>query len=160
VVPKIRIGRRWINVLWALPIGFVLAVIGVALAQGLRELPVVQDFIARYPGVPPSAPMTDGFPAWLRVQHFLNILFMAFIVRSGIQILADHPRLYWKRDCTPVTDWFRFQKAVPRGRIWTAKDDSVTLPGWLGIPGRAARRLRPQQRPLPAEDRGRNSISR
>ena len=50
VVPKIRIGRRWINVLWALPIGFVLAVIGVALAQGLRELPAVQDFIARYPG--------------------------------------------------------------------------------------------------------------
>ena len=60
---------------------------------------------------------------------------MAFIIRSGIQILADHPRLYWKRDCTPGTEWFRFQKAVPTGRIWTAKDDSVTLPGWLGIPG-------------------------
>jgi methionine sulfoxide reductase catalytic subunit len=95
---------------------------GVALAQGLRELPAVQDFIARYPGAPPSAPMTDGFPAWLRVQHFLNILFMAFIVRSGIQILADHPRLYWQRDCTPGTDWFRFQKAVPVGRIRTAKE--------------------------------------
>jgi sulfoxide reductase catalytic subunit YedY len=24
---------------------------------------------------------------------------------------------------------------VPTGRIWTAKDDSVTLPGWLGLPG-------------------------
>jgi methionine sulfoxide reductase catalytic subunit len=69
------------------------------------------------------------------VQHFLNLLFMAFIIRSGIQVLADHPRLYWKRDCTPGTEWFRFQKAVPSGRIWTAKDDSVTLPGWLGIPG-------------------------
>ena len=32
VVPKIRIGRRWINVLWILPIGFVLAVIGIAIA--------------------------------------------------------------------------------------------------------------------------------
>jgi sulfoxide reductase catalytic subunit YedY len=30
---------------------------------------------------------------------------------------------------------FRFQTPVPTGRIWTAKDDSVTLPGWLGIPG-------------------------
>src|SRR5579872_1892837 len=136
VVPKIRIGRHWINVLWALPIGFVLGVIGVAVAQGLRELPTVQDFLMRYPGVPASAvAVSAGFPAWLRVQHFLNILFMAFIVRAGIQVLADHPRLYWKRDCTPGTEWFRFQKAVPTGRIWTAKDDSVTIPGWLGIPG-------------------------
>jgi sulfoxide reductase catalytic subunit YedY len=136
VVPKIRIGRRWINVLWALPLGFALAVIAVAAAQALRELPAVQHFLMRYPGVPPSArAVTAGFPAWLRLQHFLNLLFMAFIIRAGIQVLADHPRLYWKRDCTPGTEWFRFQKAVPAGRIWTAKDDSVTLPGWLGIPG-------------------------
>ena len=133
VVPKMRIGQRWINVLWALPVGFVLAVIGVAVAQALRELPAVQDFLVRYPGVPPSAPtVSAGFPAWLRVQHFLNILFMAFIIRAGIQVLADHPRLYWKRGCTPGTEWFRFQKAVPAGRIWTAKDNLVTLPGWLG----------------------------
>jgi len=136
VVPKIRIGRRWVNVLWVLPIGFVLAVIAVAVAQALRELPTVQAFLVRYPGVPPSAPsVTAGFPAWLRVQHFLNFFFMAFIIRAGIQILADHPRLYWKRDCTPGTEWFRFQTDVPTGRIWTAKDDAVTVPGWLGIPG-------------------------
>jgi len=24
---------------------------------------------------------------------------------------------------------------VPKGRVWTAKDDSVTLPTWLSIPG-------------------------
>ena len=28
---------------------------GVAIAQALRELPAVQDFLVRYPGVPPSA---------------------------------------------------------------------------------------------------------
>jgi sulfoxide reductase catalytic subunit YedY len=122
--------------MWALPLGFVLTVIGVAVAQALRELPAVQDFLLRYPGVPPSARIVRaGFPAWLRVQHFLNLFFMAFIIRAGVQVLADHPRLYWKRDCTPGTEWFRFQEAVPTGRIWTAKDDSVTLPGWLGIPG-------------------------
>jgi len=136
VVPKIRIGRHWINVLWALPFGFILIVVGVAVSQVLRELPAVQDFLVRYPGAPPSArTVSAGFPAWLRVQHFLNLFFMAFIIRAGIQVLADHPRLYWKRDCTPGTEWFRFQKTVPTGRIWTAKDDSVTLPGWLGIPG-------------------------
>ena len=62
-------------------------------------------------------------------QHVL------LIMRAGLQILADHPRLYWGRDCTPETDWFRFQVPIPKGRIWTAKDDSVTLPTWLGIPG-------------------------
>src|SRR5579864_3139269 len=136
VIPKIRIGQRWINVLWLLPLIFVLLVIAVAVAQALRELPAVQNFIVRFPGIPRSAvAVTSGFPAWLRLLHFLNLLFMTFIVRAGIQILADHPRLYWKRDCTPGTEWFRFQKAVPTGRIWTAKDDSVTLPAWLGIPG-------------------------
>ena len=63
------------------------------------------------------------------------MFFMLFIMRAGLQILADHPRLYWGRDCTPGTDWFRFQVPVPKGRVWTAKDDSVTLPTWLGIPG-------------------------
>lgn len=136
VVPRIRIGQRWVNVLWALPIAFVLLVVGVAVAQALRQMPGVQAFLVRYPGAPASAYVVNsGFPAWLRLSHFLNLFFMAFIIRAGLQILADHPRLYWHRDCTPGTDWFRFQKPVPTGRVWTAKDDSVTIPGWLGIPG-------------------------
>jgi sulfoxide reductase catalytic subunit YedY len=136
IVPLVRFRTRWYSVLWALPIAFVLLVAGVAIAQGLRQLPVVQAFIEHYPGAPASAAVvTSGFPVWLRVNHFLNLFFMAFIIRAGVQILADHPRLYWHRDCTPGTDWFRFQKPVPTGRVWTAKDDSVTIPGWLGIPG-------------------------
>jgi hypothetical protein len=39
------------------------------------------------------------------------------------------------RDCTPWTDWLRFQLPVPKVRVWTAKDDSVTPPTRLGIPG-------------------------
>ena len=81
-----------------------------ALAQSLRDLPSVQAFIKAYPGIAQSAPSVDtGFPWWLQLQHFLNMLFMMFIIRAGIQILADHPRLYWNRDCTPGTEWFRFQ---------------------------------------------------
>ncbi|ART79894.1 molybdopterin-dependent oxidoreductase [Oceanisphaera avium] len=136
IVPLIRFNNRWYSVLWALPIIFVLLVAGVAIAQGLRELASVQHFIELFPGAPASQPAIEtGFPLWLRIGHFLNLVFMMFIIRSGIQILADHPRLYWHRDCTPGTEWFRFQKPVPRGQIWTAKDDAVTLPGWLGIPG-------------------------
>jgi sulfoxide reductase catalytic subunit YedY len=136
IAPRIRVGRRWISTLWVLPIGAAALILLIALAQSLRELPGIQAFIKDYPGIAQAAPSVDsGFPWWLQLQHFLNMLFMMFIIRAGIQILADHPRLYWKRDCTPGTDWFRFQKAVPTGRVWTSKDDSVTLPGWLGIPG-------------------------
>jgi len=136
IVPRIRVGQRWISVLWALPIGAAALILAIALAQSLREYPDVKAFLTRYPGIAQAAPSVDsGFPWWLRLQHFLNMLFMMFIIRAGIQILADHPRLYWKRDCTPDTDWFRFQRPVPTGRVWTAKDDSVTLPKWLGIPG-------------------------
>ena len=136
IFPRIRIGRRWISTLWALPIGVAALILVIALAQSLREFPSVRAFIEHYPGIAQSAPSVDsGFPWWLRLQHFLNMIFMMFIIRAGIQILADHPRLYWKRDCTPGTDWFRFQRPVPAGRVWTAKDDSVTLPTWLGIPG-------------------------
>ncbi|HMH70864.1 MAG TPA: hypothetical protein VK554_00975, partial [Bradyrhizobium sp.] len=39
IVPRIRIGRRWISILWALPIGAATLVLVIAVAQGLRELP-------------------------------------------------------------------------------------------------------------------------
>lgn len=136
IIPHVRIGARWVNVLWALPIGAALLLVVVGAAQALRELATVQAFILQYPGMPGNQPgATTGFPWWLRLQHFVNMFFMLFIMRAGIQILADHPRLYWKRDSTPGTEWFRFQKDVPADRIWTAKDDAVTLPKWLGIPG-------------------------
>jgi sulfoxide reductase catalytic subunit YedY len=136
IVPHIRIGKRWISVLWIIPLGAAGLVLLIALAQSLRGLAGVEAFIREYPGISQSAPSVDaGFPWWLQLQHFFNMLFMTFIIRAGIQILADHPRLYWNRDCTPGTEWFRFQHPVPQHQIWTAKDDAVTLPSWLGIPG-------------------------
>ncbi|MCJ2062794.1 molybdopterin-dependent oxidoreductase [Methylobacterium sp. J-088] len=136
IVPLLRIGNRWFSTLWAVPIGFAALILAIAAAQSLRDLPEVQQFLLHHPGIAQAAPaVKSGFPWWLRLQHFLNMLFMMFIIRAGIQILADHPRLYWQRDCTPGADWFRFQKPVPTGRVWTAKDDSVTIPAWLGIPG-------------------------
>jgi methionine sulfoxide reductase catalytic subunit len=59
---------------------------------------------------------------------------MILIIRSGITIQADHPRLYWNVHCTPGTEWFRFNIDVPK-TYYATKDDSVTLPGWLGLPG-------------------------
>lgn len=77
-----------------------------------------------------------GFPAWLRVNHYINFLFLVLLVRSGLQILADHPRLYWNVHCTPGTEWLRLTPIeVPRDRVWTAKDDSRYLSPWSGLPG-------------------------
>jgi methionine sulfoxide reductase catalytic subunit len=136
VVPRIRLGRRWFSVLWVMPLGLLFLIGGITLSQELRRLPAVQDFIARYPGTNTRLVVQYyGFPWWLRWQHFLNLFFMMFIIRSGIQILADHPRLYWNVHCTPGSEWFRFQHEVPKDKLWTAKDDAVTIPGWLGIPG-------------------------
>ncbi|HZP16272.1 MAG TPA: molybdopterin-dependent oxidoreductase, partial [Nocardioides sp.] len=132
------IGRdHWLNVLWLLPIAWVLLIAAVAVAKGLRGLPSVQRFVARHPGtvLPPGAVHHAGFPAWLDAQHFLNLFLMVFIIRAGIQILADHPRLYWTRHSTPGRDWFRIQKPVPPDPLWTAKQDSISLPRHVGLPG-------------------------
>jgi len=136
ISPHLRIGKRWFNVLWLIPVGAVLLIASIVISQELRLIPAVEQFIALYPGTLASAPaVNSGFPVWLRWQHFLNLFFMMFIIRAGLQILADHPRLYWRRDSTPGTEWFRFQHEVPKDRIWTAKDDSVTLPKLVGLPG-------------------------
>jgi sulfoxide reductase catalytic subunit YedY len=51
VPPRIRIGSsKWFNLLWLVPIGFVLLIVAVAAAQGLRHMPAVARFIVRYPG--------------------------------------------------------------------------------------------------------------
>ncbi|MFA7521496.1 MAG: molybdopterin-dependent oxidoreductase [Halothiobacillaceae bacterium] len=134
-IPRVRVGGRLVNVLWILPVVFVILVLGITISRPFYETSWFQAFLAQYPGIPDQAEVHTGFPLWLRVLHYLNLFFMAFIIRSGIQILADHPRLYWNRDCTPDTDWFRFQRPVPMDRVWTSKDDSVTIPKWLGIPG-------------------------
>jgi len=138
IAPRLRVSRsRWFNLLWLLPIGFVALIVAVAAAKGLRGTPSVQRFIARYPGtvVPPGAARRPGLPVWVGVQHFFNLLLLVFIIRSGVQILSDHPRLYWTRHSTPGRDWFRVQKPVPADPLWTAKKDSISLPGQVGLPG-------------------------
>ncbi|MEU6345665.1 molybdopterin-dependent oxidoreductase [Streptomyces sp. NPDC046977] len=143
-VPEVRIGKRWVSTVWLLPIGVALLIVGIAVAQQLRTYSAVQDFIRTYPGQGSfQPPVSSGFPLWLRILHFLNLLFMLFIIRAGLQILADHPRLQLDAGSTPGREWLRLRGPVPRDRMrqeppdraWTAKDDAVSLPGWLGLPG-------------------------
>ena len=121
-----------------------LLVIGIAVAQQVRTYPAVQGFIQHYPGQGSfQPPVYAGFPWWLRLQHFLNLTLLILIIRAGLQILADHPRLTLDPGSTPGREWLRLRGPVPPDRMqqepperaWTAKEDAVTLPGWLGLPG-------------------------
>ena len=95
--------------------------------------------IVGLPAIPAAAQSEappHGFPFWLRVTHYVNFLFMILLIRSGLQILMDHPRLYWNVHCTPGTEWLRLTPVeVPTDRVWTAKDDSRYLSPWIGLPG-------------------------
>jgi len=144
-LPSVRLGRRWFSSLWLIPLGIVALVLSIAVVREMATQDWFRDFITRYPGTSAQyvAPVTGGFPWWLRWQHFLNLLFMMFIIRAGLQILADHPRLYLNAGSKPDTEWLRLRGPVPTDRrdcndadaVWTAKEDSVTLPKHLGLPG-------------------------
>jgi DMSO/TMAO reductase YedYZ molybdopterin-dependent catalytic subunit/thiosulfate reductase cytochrome b subunit len=136
IAPRLRIGKnRWFNLLWLVPLGWVLLLLAIAAAQHLRGVPAVAAFVERHPGTGFASPMTTAMPGWLRAQHFLNLFFLIFLIRSGLQILADHPRLYWTRHSTPGKEWLRMQKKVPDLPLWTAKEDALTLPRHVGLPG-------------------------
>ncbi|MEP6833630.1 MAG: hypothetical protein ABJB74_09555, partial [Gemmatimonas sp.] len=95
-------------------------------------------------GLPPlAAPASSttadphGFPGWLRLAHYVNFLFLVLLIRSGLQILMDHPRLYANVHCTPGTEWLRLTPVeVPTDRVWTSKDDSRYLSPIIGLPGK------------------------
>ena len=118
-----------------------------ALFAGLALLPVVaawaQYLAVGLPHFPPPPAQTPearadpfGFPLWLRLTHYANFLFMILLIRSGLSILMDHPRLYWSDHCTPGTEWLRTTPlAVPTDRVWTAKEDARYLSPWIGLPG-------------------------
>lgn len=144
-LPSVRIGRRWFSSLWLLPLGVVGLVLSIAVVREMTRFGWYQDFITRHPGSSTQYvdPVDSGFPWWLRWQHFLNLLFMMFMIRAGLQILADHPRLYFNIASKPDTEWMRLRDAVPADRrdpedaqrVWTAKNDSVALPKHIGLPG-------------------------
>ena len=51
IAPRVRIGAsRWFNLLWLIPIGFVLLLVAVAVAKELRTMPAVQDLIRHHQG--------------------------------------------------------------------------------------------------------------
>jgi methionine sulfoxide reductase catalytic subunit len=105
--PKDRRFRIWIrpSILILL---IVLALVPLVLAwiqYAFFGLPYIAPSPASLAGAP-SGP--HGFPVWIRWSHFFNLIFLFMLIRSGLSILMDHPRLYLNDDCTPGTEWIRF----------------------------------------------------
>ena len=69
----------------------------VLLAQWLRTLDPVANFIATYDGTPTHPDGVEaGIPAWVGWQHFFNFFIMAMVIRSGFLIRnQERPEAYW-----------------------------------------------------------------
>ena len=87
--------------------------------------------------LPPSTETTvKGFPVWLILCHWVNFFFLVILIRSGLSILMDHPRLYWNNGSKPGSEWLKFtKKKVSDTELWTAKDDARYLSPLIGLPG-------------------------
>lgn len=134
--PQLRVAtapRMRLSTLLPLVLPIVLLVIAAYvqwLTVGLPPAPAVHEF------TPATATQPYGFPTWIGITHYVNLLFMVLLARSGLQILMDHPRLYWNVHSTPGTEWIRFTPVqVPLDRLYTAKDDARYLSPWIGLPG-------------------------
>lgn len=69
------------------------------------------------------------------ILHLINLFCLVLLIRSGIQILFDHPKLYWTDDTTDDNHWLRFgKKVMPKDKLWTSLDEAED-PGKLALPG-------------------------
>jgi methionine sulfoxide reductase catalytic subunit len=83
--------------------------------------------------------MHIDFPFWLRFAHFINLIFIVLLIRSGIEILSALPKLYWKDDARPGKEWIKFtKKKFPpdfKKRVWIALEEEESFPSWIALPG-------------------------
>lgn len=79
---------------------------------------------------------TLDYPVWLRIDHWLNALFLTLLIRSGIEILSTHPKLYSRDDSKPGTEWARFtRKEMPRDRLYDTLDEEEDYHPIVALPG-------------------------
>ena len=77
------------------------------------------------------------FPFWLRASHLINFVLIGILLRSGIEMLSSLPRLWWRNDCAPGTEWLRFTKRkLPEEEgVYTSLMDEKPVSPLLALPG-------------------------
>ena len=126
--------------IWIKPSILIGIFVAIAAIVGAAWIEVAVWGLPSVPAVPQIYPNNfagpHGFPAWVRYSHFFNFLFVMLLIRSGLSILVDHPRLYFNDGCTPGSEWIRVTPLkVPKDRLWTAKDDARYISPLAGTPG-------------------------
>lgn len=78
------------------------------------------------------------FPFWLRAAHLINFVLIGMLLRSGWEMLSSLPRLWWRNDCAPGTEWLRFTKRkLPKEEgVYTSLMDEKSLSPLIALPGR------------------------
>jgi DMSO/TMAO reductase YedYZ molybdopterin-dependent catalytic subunit/thiosulfate reductase cytochrome b subunit len=79
-------------------------------------------------------------PVWVVVTHFLNILFLTLLARSGIEILSALPKLYVNDHCPPGREVMRFSKKVfsaDARKPWSSLDEEEKWSPVIALPGRS-----------------------
>ncbi|GAA5125654.1 molybdopterin-dependent oxidoreductase [Pseudonocardia adelaidensis] len=83
--------------------------------------------------------MPQHYPPLVIITHLLNILFMVLLGRSGLEVLAAHPKLYWSDHCPPGRQWLRLSRkefGSDSRRPWTSQDEEESWNPVLALPGR------------------------
>ena len=76
------------------------------------------------------------FPTWIRVTHWINFIFITLLIRSGMEILATHPKLYWNDHCKDGTEWARFtRKEMPKDKLYDTLDQEESYSSIVAMPG-------------------------
>ncbi len=76
-----------------------------------------------------------GFPLGVRLTHWFNVLFITLLARSGLAILAAHPKLYWNIHAWPGSEWLDLlRRKLPKDRMWCSSEEEAHWPAWLVLP--------------------------
>lgn len=97
------------------------------------------------------------YPVAVRVSHWVNVLCLAVLVMSGLQIFNAHPALYWGEDSDFDSPFFsigarRNNEGRPIGvtTIFDTSFDTTGVLGWSRVRGRPAPRAFPAWLTIPS----------
>lgn len=78
-------------------------------------------------------------PLFVIISHWLNVLFLLLMARSGMEVLSAFPKLYWHDDCPPGREWARFSKKMygaDSRRMWSGENEEEAWSPVVALPGR------------------------
>lgn len=79
------------------------------------------------------------FPLFVIITHWLNVLFLLLMARSGIEVLSAFPKLHWQEDCPPGREWARFSKKMygaDSRRMWSSENEEESWSSVVALPGK------------------------